>query len=406
MSQETLSMSQKERERMVVMRRYGRGEISLKEAAWEMRLSVRQAIRVKQRFETQGAEGLIHRSRGMPSSQTLDHGFRLRALDLYRERYAGFGPTLACEKMAEHEQIVLNRETLRRWLIAEGLWRVGAKERIHRSKRKRRERFGAMLQIDGSDHDWFEGRSPKCTLMVLIDDATGRIMLLMAPSETTEAALRLLEKWVAAHGVPGSLYADRRSVYFTEEFIYNHARRDDPKTFTRFMRVAERLGIEMIPAYSPQAKGRVERANGLLQDRLVKEFRLRGIDTIEQANAMLDSFAQEINRRFTKEPARADNAHRAAPSGSRAWDYFFCYEDQRKVQKDNTVVFKNQQWQILKQEGAPKPGRTVTLRAPLRHREPYWLFRGKRLKTRRLGPARPQAACIGGQPPNPRDLSP
>ncbi len=389
MKQETLKMSHKERERLVVMRRCQRGEILLKEAAWEMRLSPRQAIRVKQRFEAQGAFGLIHRSRDRLSNRAHDPEFRRRALEIYQERYKDFGPTLACEKMAEHEAIVVNRETLRRWLIAECLWRVGVEGRIHRTKRKRRERFGEMLQIDGSDHAWFEERGEKCTLMVLIDDATNEMMLHMAPSETTDDALIVLGKWVEKHGIPDSLYADRRTVYFTEEFVHNHARRDDPRTFTRFMRVAERLGIEMIPAFSPQAKGRVERANGLLQDRLVKEFRLRGINTIDEANAMLDSFAREMNRRFAKEPARQDNAHRRAPKGRREWDYFFSHEDHRKVQKDNTVVIKNEQWQILEQEGAPKPGRTVTLRTPLRGGDPHWLFGKKHLKMRYLGRARP-----------------
>jgi transposase len=316
MNQETLRMSRRERERLVVMRRYERGEMLLKEAAWEMRVSVRQAIRIKKRFQDQGAQGLIHSLRDMPSKRACDPELRRRALEVYQARYGDFGPTLACEKMAEHEGIEVNRETLRRWLIAQCLWRVGAKGRVHRRKRKRRERFGQMLQIDGSDHAWFEERAPKSTLMVLIDDATGKMALHMARAETTAAALRVLGQWVQRHGVPASLYADQRTTYFTQEFLHEPGRREDPRTFTRFMRVTERLGIDMIPAYSPQAKGRVERANGLLQDRLVKEFRLRGIDTIQAANAMLASFAQEMNRRFAKEPARPADAHRAAPGAS------------------------------------------------------------------------------------------
>ncbi len=392
MSQETLKMSLRERERLIVISRYQKGEILLKEAAWEMRLSVRQTIRVNKRFEKHGAEGLVHRSRDMPSHRRHDPEFRQRVLDIYQENYPDFGPTLACEKMAEIDGVDVNRETLRRWLIYAGLWRVGAKERIHRSKRKRRERFGEMLQIDGSDHEWFEKRAPRSTLMVLVDDATGKMMLHMAESETTEAALVLLKKWVAKHGVPVSLYADRRMVYFTEKFVLEPDRRDDPRTFTKFMRVADRLSVKMIPAYSPQAKGRVERANALLQDRLVKEFRLRGISTIEGANVMLDAFAEEMNRRFAKEPLRAANAHRSAPKGRRAWEYFFCYEVTRKVGRDNTVVFKNEQWQILEQKGGPKPGKKVTLRTPVGGGRSYWLFGQRRLKVVYLGPARPRAA--------------
>ena len=158
------------------------------------------------------------------------------------------------------------------------------------------------------------------------------------------------------------------------------------------MRVADRLSIEMIPAYSPQAKERVERANALLQDRLVKEFRLRGISTIEDANVMLDAFAEEMNRRFAKEPLRAADAHRSAPKGRRAWEYFFCYEVTRKVQRDNTVVFKNEQWQILEQKSGPKPGEKVTLRTPVGGNRSYWLFGRRRLKVVCLGPVRPRAA--------------
>ncbi len=405
MSQETLKMSRKERERLIVMTRYQKGEMLLKEAAWEMRVSVRQAIRINKRYEQHGAEGLTHRSRDMPSHRAHDPEFRQRVLELYQENYRDFGPTLAAEKMAEREGVEVNHETLRRWLMDEALWRVGEKERVHRSKRKRRERYGELLQIDGSDHEWFEDRGPRSMMMVLVDDATSNMMLHMAKSETTEAALVLLKKWVAEHGVPAALYADRRTVYFTEEFVQEPDRRDDPQTFTKFMRVADRLNIKMIPAYSPQAKGRVERANGLLQDRLVKEFRLRGISTIEDANAMLDAFAEDMNRRFSREPARAADAHRAAPKGRRQWEYFFCYEEFRKVQRDNTVMFKNEQYQILKQKDGPMPGHRVTLRTPVGGGGSYWLFGERRLKVSRLGFARPRAPSNGGQPPDPRDLA-
>lgn len=392
MSQETLKMSRKERERLIVMERHRKGEILLKEAAWEMRLTVRQAIRIKKRYEKLGAEGLTHRSRDMPSHRAHAPEFRQQVLDLYREQYDDFAPTLACEKMAERQGLHVKRETLRRWLMEESLWRVGKKERVHRRKRKRRERFGDLLQIDGSDHEWFEDRAPRSTLMVLVDDATGKMMLHMAESETTEAALVLLKKWVARYGVPAELYADRRTIYFTETYIHEPERRDDPEVFTQFMRVADRLSIKMIPAYSPEAKGRVERANGLLQDRLVKEFRLRDISTIEEASAMLDAFAEDMNRRFAKEPARAADAHRSAPKRRRQWEYFFCYEETRKVGRDNTVVYKNEQYQVLKQEGGPRPGQRVTLRTPVGGAQSYWLWGEKRLKVSYLGPVRPRAA--------------
>ena len=216
MSQETLKMSRKERDRRDVMLRHKRGEILLKEAAWQMQVSVRQAIRIKQDFEKEGDAGLVHKSRDMPSNRGYPEEFRKQILNIYRENYPDFGPTLASEKMLEIQKVKVNRETLRRWLIADGQWRVGERERVHRSKRKRRERFGEMLQIDGSDHAWLEDRGEKATLMVLIDDATGKIMLHMARQETTDAALRVVEKWVKKHGVASqrcpTLQAGRRKL--------------------------------------------------------------------------------------------------------------------------------------------------------------------------------------------------
>jgi transposase len=410
MSQETLAMSQKERERLVVLERVKSGELLLKEAAWEMGLSERQTVRLNKRYKRDGAEGLVHQSRGLPSNRRYPPEFKRRVLEIYRERYSGFGPTLACEKMAECEGIDLSHETLRRWLIEEGLWQCGAKERVHRRQRKRRERFGELLQIDGSDHCWFEDRGPRSTLLVLVDDATGRVRLHMAEAETTRAALTVLHKWVKAYGVPEALYADRRTVYFTEAFLHEPERRGDPEVFTDFMQVTDRLNIAMIAAYSPQAKGRVERMNGTLQDRLVKELRLRGISTIEGANAMLDAFADDLNRRFAREPLRPADAHRAAPRTRAQWEAFFCSEESRVVQKDNTVSFKGQLWQILKQPEAPRPGEKALWRRPL-FGEAGWFWQGKRLRTRCLGPkqkpaSRQASPTRGGQPPHPRDLSP
>jgi hypothetical protein len=365
MSQETLSMSSSERKRLVLMHQVVMGELLLKEAAWELGVSLRQAVRIRKRFVLSGAAGLVHQSRGMPSNRRKPSDLREQILAVYRERYEGFGPTLAAEKLLEYEAIVIKRETLRRWLIADKQWQTGVAERTHRQKRRRRERFGEMLQIDGSDHAWFEKRGAKCTLMVLVDDATGRVALHMGKSETTHDALIVLHKWVKTWGVPVSIYADRRTVYFTETFVQDPERRNDPKVFTDFMKVTDRLGIEMIPAYSPQAKGRVERINGTLQDRLVKELRLRGIHTIEEANEMLDSYAEEINRRFARPPAKPADAHRSCPRGKEQWDYYFCREESRVVQKDNTVCYKNEQWQILQQTDAPRPGASVTLRHPV-----------------------------------------
>jgi transposase len=387
MSQETIAMCGKERDRLVIMRRVESGEMALKEAAWQMGVSLRQAVRIKQRFLKNGAEGLVHQARGMPSHRKKSAAFKNEVLSVYRERYRDFGPTLAAEKMRECEKITVGRETLRQWLMAEGLWVCGAKERIHRSKRKRREMFGEMLQIDGSDHAWFEERGPKSTLMVLIDDATGKVALYMAPEETTLAALLVLQKWLKKHGVPVSLYADRRMVYFTEAFVHEPERRDDPAVFTAFMRSAHRLNITMIPAYSPEAKGRVERMNSTLQDRLVKEFRLRNINTIEAANAMLDDFADELNNRFSRPPARPTDAHRLPPQTNQEWERCLCIEELRVVQRDNTVSYQGARWQIEKQANAPHPGARVAFRRLLTG-ETYWVWKEDKLQVKLLGSAR------------------
>jgi transposase-like protein len=400
MNQETLTMSYKERGRMAVLRLVQAGEITLTTAAAQLGVSLRQAVRIKKRFMDKGDEGLVHRARGMPSNRRYCDDFRQQVLDLYREKYPDFGPTLAAEKMREIDGVQVHPETLRRWLIGANLWQVGRKQRTHRARRTRRARFGQMLQLDGSDHLWFEDRGPRCTLMVLVDDATGRIALHMAASETTHAALTLLHKWVRAHGVPGSIYTDRNSAYFTQEFLHDRDRRGDPAVFTDFMKSTDRLGIVMIPAYSPQAKGRVERVNRTLQDRLVKELRLRNIDTIEEANLILDAFAQDYNRRFAVQPAHDADAHQIAPRGKEEWERCFCVETSRVVRKDWTVSFSKHWWQIPEQEDGPKPGERVCYRRLL-DGTGYWVWQNRRLRVLQGGANQPGTSVPAKRGPAP-----
>lgn len=381
MSQETLKMSAKERNRLHWMRKVVAGELLLKEAAYHMGVSIRQAIRIKKAYLAYGDAGLVHSARGVPSNRGKPQEFKERALAFYKERYWDFGPVLAAEKMCEHEGVEINRETLRRWLVSERICRP-RKAKVRRERRKRRSHFGDLVQIDGSQHAWFEGRAPRCTLMVAVDDATSTIALHMAREETTRDALWLLRKWVKQYGVPAALYADQRTAYFTQEYIHNPKRRNDPAVFTDFMKATDRLSIKMIPAYSPQAKGRVERYNGTLQDRLVKELRLRGISTIEAANRMLDDFAREMNQKFSRPPAKRMDAHRPKPKGKWSWDYYFCTEEDRVVQNDHVVVHVGEKWQILRQPDGPMPKDKVSFRKPLQG-SPYWVWKEKRLKVRR-----------------------
>ena len=279
-------MSGKERRRLVLMAAVKKGSMSVAEAGRVMGVSYRQAKRIWQRFRKMGDAGLVHRRRGQAGPRRKTAEFRGRVLARVQERYDDFGPTLAAEKLAE-EGLAIDHETLRRWLVETGRWRVGRKRHKHRAWRERKECFGQMVQLDGSHHAWFEGRAPKAVLMVMIDDATNVTAARFAPEETTEASYEVLEAWVRKYGVPSSLYVDRDSIYRCERLASVEEQIAGEEPQTHFGRAMEQLGIELILANSPQAKGRVERCNGVLQDRLVKELRLAGISDIDAANDFL-----------------------------------------------------------------------------------------------------------------------
>ena len=255
-------MSSKERIALDAMGRVKRKELSVVAAAELMGLSVRQARRVWKRFKAQGDQGLVHKLRGRTSNRRLSQEVRQRAVKLHQEKYADFGPTLACEKLAE-EGLALSPNTLTAVLKERGLWQRKRRRGKHRRRRERRSCLGSLVQMDGSHHDWFEGRCGKCVLMVLIDDATSQTYARFYPAETSEAAFDVFGRWVQKRGLPRSLYVDRHSIYRDE---------DHPQRPTQFGRAMKDLGVELILAHSPQAKGRVERRNALFQDRLVKEM--------------------------------------------------------------------------------------------------------------------------------------
>ena len=365
MDQGTFEMSQWEREKMVVLEAVRRGEISVRGAARRLKISRRHAIRLKQRYLAGGAVSLTHRARGRPGNRRPREPFdRRQVIGLYRERYPDFGPTLAAEKLAERDGIRIRPETLRRLLIEAGLWQSRPRRGPHRTRRPRRARFGQMLQLDGSDHDWLEGRGPRACLMVLIDDATGWVMLHLAPAETTEAALVVVRKWVERHGVPESIYTDRNTVYWAQKALDRPELRERRQVHSEWGRVmVGNLGIALIPSHSPQGRGRVERGNGTFQDRLVKELRLRGISTIEEANRFLDAhYIDRHNAMFAIEPAREQSAHRAfAPRDQHEHELAFSVDFERTVARDNTVSLAGRCYQIAAQQGAPRPGAKVTL---------------------------------------------
>lgn len=300
-----IMMSQREAKRAQVMELLTAGKIDQREAGKRLSVSVRQIKRIVRCYRSEGLAGLISKKRGRPSNRRLDEETKRLSIELIGAHYRDFGPTLASEKLGERHGIHLCVESTRQIMMSAGYWqpRKGAKACAH-PMRERRARPGELIQIDGSPHDWFEGRSEPCTLLVFVDDATGKLMQLrFAPTETTLGYMRVLHDHIAAHGVPVALYSDKHSIFRV------NAKDADPEAETQFGRAARELGIECIHANSPQAKGRVERANQTLQDRLVKEMRLAGISDMDEANAWLPGFIADYNRRFAVVPKDKQDAH-------------------------------------------------------------------------------------------------
>lgn len=329
-------MSLKERIRLEALGRAKRGEVTVVEAAALAGVSLRQARRIWKRFKAEGDAGLIHRLRGRLSNRRLPPEVRDRVVKRHQERYADFGPTLACEKLAE-EGLMLSPDTLTALLKERGLWQRRRRRDGHRKRRERRACLGSLVQMDGSHHDWLEGRGVKCVLMVMIDDATNQTYARLYPAETTEAAFDVLGRWIHRRGLPRSLYVDRHSIYRDE---------DHPDRPTQFGRAMKELSVELIQAHSPQAKGRVERRNAVFQDRLVKEMRLRKINDMAGANALLEGkFLDELNGKYAVSPRREQNLHRALDAGT-VLEEVLCVQERRVVGRDWCVRWRNRWLQI------------------------------------------------------------
>ena len=322
------------------------------EAAKRLGLSVRQVKRLLARYRERGPSGLVSGRRGKPSNSATAEAARREAMELVRERYPDFGPTFAREKLVEEHGHRLSVETLRQWLIADGLWRAKARRamRVHQS-RPRRECVGDLVQIDGSPHAWFEDRGPGCVLIVYVDDATTRLLATgFFAEETTAAYMETTRAHLAAHGRPVAYYSDRHSV-----FRVNKKDREDE--LTQFSRALRTLDIAAIHARSPQAKGRVERANKTLQDRLVKEMRLRGINGLEAGNAYLPEFMADFNRRFAVAPRNPEDAHRAVLRDAAELDLIFCEHHRRKLTKNPTIRFECREYPVTGQGQGVSPAR-------------------------------------------------
>jgi transposase len=329
-------MSGEERERGCLVRQAVEGRLSQREAAERLGIGVRQFKRLVRAWRAGGDPGLVSRQRGRPSHRRLPDDLRQQLSDLLREKYADFGATLAAEKLAELEQIKISAETVRRLQIELGLWRP-KKRRARRvfQPRARRPRFGELVQIDGSPHDWFEGRGPRCTLIVFIDDATSRLTALhFAPVESGAAYLAALRDQVLAHGRPLAFYSDRHGIFRVNA---KDAKSGDGKT--EFGRIVEGLDIALINAGTPQAKGRVERANQTLQERLVKEMRLSNVNSMEQARSFLPGFIVGYNEKFGRPPRDETPAHRPWTKTAEDLDLALACQEERVLSKSLTFSY-------------------------------------------------------------------
>lgn len=357
-------MSKEELRRVEVLARVASVELHLVDAARMLGLSYRQTKRIWQRYRREGAMGLQHRGAGQESNRAKPRKFRERVLGLVRKKYSGeigerFGPTLAAEHLGSEDKLAVHAETLRRWMLAEGLWSRVRKRRTHRRRREARAHFGELVQMDGSFHEWFEQRGPKGCLMNLVDDATTTTLGRLGEQETIWTAAGVLRRWIEQHGVPLALYTDWKTVYVKE--ASEQQRLGGKVPLTQFGRMCERLGIRIIAANSPQAKGRVERNHGTHQDRLVKKLRRKNIGSYAAANEYLEKeYLPEHNQRFAHAAASPQNYHRPKPSQGEL-DAAFRLETERVIGNDWVVRYQNRFLQVKRQRRhyAPAQGKVA-----------------------------------------------
>ncbi len=337
-----VTMSKEELHRLEVMKQLEEKRMRQSTAAEELGVSVRQVKRLLRTYRRAGASGLVSKKRGRPSHHQLDPATVRRALDLLKGRYRGFGPTLAHEKLVERDGLKISLSSLRKLMIEEEMWKAKKARKVEAHQmRERRACFGELVQIDGSAYDWFEGRAPECTLLVFIDDATGKLVqLLFVESESFFTYCQAARGYFTRYGKPGAFYSDKHGI-----FRVNQTSRGKSDALTQFGRAMQELHIQILCANSPQAKGRVERVNLTLQDRLVKEMRLRNLSTWEAGNAFLPEFINDFNQRFAVEPRSSIDAHRTL-SKSDDLAHIFTWRESRTLSKNLTLQFHHLVYQI------------------------------------------------------------
>lgn len=347
MERKHLRMSAKEIDRIPVVEKLTGGEMTVKQAAEALALSTRQVKRLKKRFAKSGAAGLVHRNRGRVSNCQIPQTEIDRVMTIVQNLYSDFGSTLALEKLQEKHNVTFSRETLRKAMITKGMWKVKRKHYlVVHQQRKRRDREGELVQIDGSPHQWFENRGPYCSLLVFVDDATGKLKHLMfAGAETTNNYFIALDTYIRRFGKPIFLYSDKHGVFRVNTRRGETASVDDSNGLTQFGRALSELNITAIFANSPQAKGRVEKVNGTLQDRLVKEMRLRGICSIEEGNVYLPQFMDFYNSKFAVCAKDPKDAHRPLLESEKLEDILLT-KSTRTLSKNLEFSYKSKVYQL------------------------------------------------------------
>jgi transposase len=337
-----LPMSTKELNRLEVLQKLEEKRMRQKEAARILGVSVRHVKRLLKNYRREGAQGLVSKRRGRPSNNRLSEETRQKVLGLLKGKYTGFGPTLACEKLVEVEELQISKESVRQLMITKELWRPRkARKAVVHQMRARRACFGELVQIDGSPHDWFEGRAPACSLLVFIDDATGKLgQLLFVESESFFSYAQAAREYFERHGKPVAFYSDKHSI-----FRVNQPSLGKGEALTQFGRAMQQLDIQIICAHTPQAKGRVERAIQTLQDRLPKELRLRNIASWKAGNAYLPEFIADFNSRFAVQPRSDLDTHRPLTDQDNL-DQILTWQETRTLSKNLTLQFRKVVYQI------------------------------------------------------------
>jgi transposase-like protein len=343
--EDIIMLRQKELKRLHVIHKVIQGELTQAEATELISLSERQIRRIVRRIQREGDEGIRHKSRGRQSSRKTSKQLGERIIGLYRQKYQGFGPTLTAEKLLETEGIEVSKETVRTLLMESGDWQQGRKRQKHRQWRQRKKHRGEMIQMDGSHHEWFEGRGPWSVLMGYIDDATGRIHGKFYEYEGTIPAMDSFRRYIRKNGIPLSIYLDKHTTYKSTAKPTIEEESHGVVPMSQFERAMKELGVDVIHAHSPQAKGRIERLFATLQDRLVKEMRLRGISTIEEANRFLQEYLPVYNKKFMVRPVSKEDLHRRVPKRIDL-DKILCIRTERTVRNDHTIAHDRKLYQI------------------------------------------------------------